>query len=150
MPSSEPEEQQQPAGEGFATAQQDQALERSVSGVKRKEPEKKKHSFKALGHMVMAMKRFSESLNPTYTYGKRTTSTSSGGATRPVTEEGEAVSSSGRAVDRPSMGTGRPTSPADGHEHPKYAYSDRGHKFDFLIKPLPATEEEEAAAHAGK
>ncbi len=33
---------------------------------------------------------------------------------------------------------------ADGHEPVKYAYSSHGHKFDFLLKPLPRSEEEEA------
>lgn len=29
-------------------------------------------------------------------------------------------------------------------EHDKYAFEDHGHRFDFLLKPLPPTEEEEA------
>lgn len=35
-------------------------------------PEKPKTTFKALGNVVLAMKRFQASLNPTYTYGKPT------------------------------------------------------------------------------
>lgn len=30
----------------------------------------------------------------------------------------------------------------------KYAYRDHGHKFDFLLKPLPPTDEEEAPGAA--
>ena len=37
----------------------------------------------------------------------------------------------------------RCSSPPAG-EH--YAYEDRGHKFDFLLKPLPPTEDEEEEA----
>ena len=28
-------------------------------------------------------------------------------------------------------------------EHDKYAFEDHGHRFEFLLKPLPPTEEEE-------
>ena len=38
--------------------------------------------------------------------------------------------------------------PAEAHDHAKYAYNTHGHKFDFLLKPLPPTDEEELeAAH---
>lgn len=35
-----------------------------------------------MGRMVLAMKRFSNSLNPTYTYGKRPSSSTSSGSRR--------------------------------------------------------------------
>ncbi|KAI3428532.1 hypothetical protein D9Q98_007355 [Chlorella vulgaris] len=120
------------------------AVEHSqLSGTKRKEAEpRKKPSFKALGHMVVAMRRFADSLNPTYTYGKRT---SSGGGGKLVSEDSEAavVTSGEKGLDRPPSKSGRPSSP-DVPET-KYAYGHRGHKFDFLIKPLPPTEDEEVA-----
>lgn len=37
----------------------------------KKKPERPKTTFKALGNVVLAMKRFQASLNPTYTYGKQ-------------------------------------------------------------------------------
>jgi len=38
--------------------------------IPKDKPEKSKTTFKALGNVVLAMKRFQASLNPTYTYGK--------------------------------------------------------------------------------
>ena len=38
--------------------------------------------------------------------------------------------------------------PAEAHDHAKYAYNTHGHKFDFLLKPLPPTDEEELEAAA--
>lgn len=127
-----------PAGSAPAL---DYAMERQVSGAKRKEPEQhKKPSFKVVGTLVLAMKRFSESLNPTYTYGKRTSSTSGSGS-KQVPDDVEAVTSGEKRLDRPPSATGRAATP---ESQSKYAYSNRGHKFDFLVKPLPATEGEEA------
>ncbi|PRW44469.1 duf803 domain membrane [Chlorella sorokiniana] len=86
-------------------------------------------SFKVMGRMVMAMKRFSNSLNPTYTYGKRPTSSTSSGSRRATGQEGEGPV------------TSRPTSP---EEKDKYAFPDHGHRMAYLLKPLPPTEDEEA------
>ncbi|KAL4428385.1 hypothetical protein ABPG75_002474 [Micractinium tetrahymenae] len=117
---------------GAQEPQQDAAMKHILSGAKRKELEvpKKRTSFKGVANLVLAMKRFSNAINPTYSYGKRPTSSCSGG--KPATDDQEAVS-------RP-----RPTSPTTLDD--KYAYQDRGHRFDFLLKPLPPTEEEEAVA----
>ncbi|KAI7842963.1 hypothetical protein COHA_003468 [Chlorella ohadii] len=86
-------------------------------------------SFKVMGRMVMAMKRFSNSLNPTYTYGKRPASSTGSG--RVSAQEGEGQ----------GPVTSRPTSP---EEKDKYAFPDHGHRMAYLLKPLPPTEDEEA------
>lgn len=107
-------------------------MQHSLSGTKRKELEvpKKKTSFRGVATVVLAMKRFSNAINPTYSYGKRPTSSCSGG--KAPSDDREAVTSA------------LPTSPTS--QGDKYAYTDHGHRFDFLLKPLPPTEEEEAPA----
>ncbi|KAL4439268.1 hypothetical protein ABPG77_004170 [Micractinium sp. CCAP 211/92] len=108
-------------------------MQHSLSGTKRKELEvpKKKTSFRGVATLVLAMKRFSNAINPTYSYGKRPSSSLSGGKAQ-TSDDREAVSSA------------RPTSPGAPGE--QYAYSDHGHRFDFLLKPLPPTEDEEVPA----
>lgn len=50
----------------------DQECTRDTAGVPQKDQKQKsKTTFKALGNVVLAMKRFQASLNPTYTYGKQ-------------------------------------------------------------------------------
>ena len=52
-------------------------LQGELSGQKRKAPEKPQNRFKVVAQLVMAMNRFTASLNPTYTYGKRTSASGS-------------------------------------------------------------------------
>ncbi|PSC70942.1 elongation factor G [Micractinium conductrix] len=102
--------------------------DKGLAGSKRKDTERPKRSFKVVAQAALAIRKLANSLNPTYTYGKKTASTGSGGI-KHATDDKEVASSA------------RPSSPG---EH--YAYEDRGHKFDFLLKPLPPTEDEEEEA----
>jgi len=92
-----------------------------------------KGKFKIVGQVVMAMRRFQASLNPTYSYGKR----SSDGAEehtdghRVLVQPRAAGTVSGRTTSgRTASGrtlSGRPTSAGQQH----------GYKANLLFRPLP-------------
>ncbi|KAG2448676.1 hypothetical protein HYH02_006033 [Chlamydomonas schloesseri] len=97
------------------------------------ESKKAKPSFKVIGHIVMAMKRFQAALNPTYTYTKRPASPPNHQAAlqaKTMSRTGSGRTASGRTV------SGRD---AQGKHH--------GYKGNMLFKPLPAlpTEQETQA-----
>eukprot|EP00198_Chlamydomonas_reinhardtii_P013160 XP_001702497.1 predicted protein [Chlamydomonas reinhardtii] len=92
-----------------------------------------KPSFKVIGHIVMAMKRFQAALNPTYTYTKRPASPPNPQAVlqaKTMSRTGSGRTTSGRTV------SGRD---AQGKHH--------GYKGNMLFKPLPtlAAEQETQA-----
>ncbi|KDD75724.1 hypothetical protein H632_c528p0 [Helicosporidium sp. ATCC 50920] len=93
--------------------------------VKRAKPQRT--SFKVVGHLVMAMKRFQDSLNPTYTYGKRTPTSS-------INQDGDTADDS--VVSQPSP------SSDDKKKGDNSYYSSRGHKTDLIFKSLPALDGE--------
>lgn len=106
-----------------------------LSGQKRKAPEKKQNRFKVVAQLVMAMQRFQASLNPTYTYGKRPSS--SGSVERKVVDSGEAAvtSSLGNALPRSASPAG-----SKGERRTTETFKDRGHKTDLIFRPLPRPE----------
>lgn len=101
------------------------------------QPSSTKGRFKIVGRVVMAMKRFQASLNPTYSYGKR--SSDGGGVVEQTDGHRVLVQPAGRASGTVSGRTtsgrtasgrtlsGRPTSPGQHH----------GHKGNLLFRPLP-------------
>lgn len=81
-------------------------------------------TFKVVGSMVMAMKKFQNALNPTYEYGKRKSSSGDG------SEMAEGPSSrvlSGRTPSGRPISSGRTSVPGAQH----------GFKGNLLFKPLP-------------
>jgi hypothetical protein len=124
-------------GDEPSTLDQDQATTKVVTAQARlsrerdehttscgtKEEQKPKTTFRALGNVVLAMQRFKNSLNPTYTYGKRTPSP---------------TSSLSRSTGECETGDSQTIQ----HQHQQYAYSDRGHRSSLLLAPLPKGEEE--------
>lgn len=101
-----------------------------------------KGRFKLIGHVVMAMRRFQASLNPTYEYGKRPSDNGPVEVVDPLTNRvtvqpkagsGDMRSSSGRNSGRTTSGrtaSGRPTSAGQHH----------GYKGNLLFRPLPDPE----------
>jgi len=89
--------------------------------------------FKKVSTLVIAMNRFKSSLNPTYTFGKRSDSQGS-------------FNSSGR--DSPEVcspqGSAPITSQPEGGLDPAgRVYSSRGHKTSYILRPLPAADNEQ-------
>ncbi|KAG2433045.1 hypothetical protein HXX76_008772 [Chlamydomonas incerta] len=82
-----------------------------------------KPSFKVIGHIVMAMRRFQAALNPTYTYTKRPASPpnhQAGLHAKEMARTGSGRTTSGRTA------SGRDS---QGKHH--------GYKGNMLFKPLP-------------
>lgn len=96
-------------------------------------PSTTKGKFKIYGKVVMAMKRFQASLNPTYSYGKRTSDSSveQTDGHRVLVQPKAAGATSGRQTSgRTASGrtaSGRPTSAGQHH----------GYKGSLLFRPLP-------------
>lgn len=90
--------------------------------------------FKAVSTLVIAMNRFKASLNPTYTFGKR--SESQGSLNSSGRDSPEVYSPQGSAAL-----TSHPTE--GGLESAGRVYSSRGHKTSYLLRPLPPTENEQ-------
>lgn len=95
--------------------------------------------FKVVGHLVLAMKRFQDSINPTYTYGKKPKESS---PVLPnavlVQPKGKSLSSASptRSGDRATSGrtaSGRPLATSANHH---------GHKAALLFSPLNSKEEQ--------
>ncbi|BDA44842.1 hypothetical protein COCOBI_06-3200 [Coccomyxa sp. Obi] len=97
------------------------------------------HRFKVVSQLVIAMKRFQASLNPTYTYGKRPASSSSSGsgavagsfkknATSPEPVQEVTSGSFARQFSRP----GEPGAPKVPRK-----YDAHGNKTNFVFRPLP-------------
>lgn len=104
-----------------------------------KQPPKAPGRFKVVSKVVMAMRRFQASLNPTYEYGKRPSDTDAEEQVgpnhvhvKPATPSGR-VTSGRNASGRTS--SGRPLSA--GHQH--------GHKGNLLLRPLPPLQKVETS-----
>lgn len=107
--------------------------------MKRKDVDRStSHRFKVVSQLVIAMKRFQGSLNPTYTYGKRPASSGSSGggavagsfkkdATSPEPVQEVTSGSFARQFSRP----GEPGAP----KAPRHDF--HGNKTNFLFRPLP-------------
>lgn len=78
--------------------------------------ERPRRSFKAIGNLVLAMKRFQAALNPTYTYGKQSSAS-------PIVHH-----------DNPSPGV---SIHSQGNSSQRHCFPDRGHKGSLLMQPLP-------------
>lgn len=78
--------------------------------------ERPRRSFKAIGNLVLAMKRFQAALNPTYTYGKQSSAS-------PVVHHDN--SSPGVSIH------------SQGNSSQRHCFADRGHKGSLLMQPLP-------------
>ncbi|CAL8469416.1 g8957 [Coccomyxa elongata] len=108
--------------------------------MKRKDVESStSHRFKVVSQLVIAMKRFQGSLNPTYTYGKRPASSSSSGsgavagsfkkgATSPEPVQEATSGSFARQFSRP----GEPGAPKVPRKHDVH-----GNRTNILFRPLP-------------
>lgn len=94
-----------------------------------------KGRFKIVAQMIIAMRRFQASLNPTYTYGKQQRSVLSSHSGPDKAHDGEPDVTSRAFTKSASLESRRGGKAAHPAEH--YAYADRGHRTDFLFKPLP-------------
>lgn len=94
-----------------------------------------KKSFKVVGHLVMAMRRFQASLNPTYTFGKR----ASEQAGEQVLTNKRPASPSPRSTERNVASTSARRISRFSRDQPateKKVYPTRGHKASYLFMPL--------------
>ncbi|KAK9815917.1 hypothetical protein WJX72_011955 [[Myrmecia] bisecta] len=85
--------------------------------------------FKALGHLVLAMKRFQAGLNPTVDFGKK----------REEVEPPVAVSTKDTRI-KSSRPAAAPAASSPPHAKMAKTYSTRGHKTAYLFTNLPAPE----------
>ncbi|GLC68753.1 hypothetical protein PLESTF_000733100 [Pleodorina starrii] len=95
----------------------------------------KKPSFKLIGNLVLAMKRFQAALNPTYDYGANKRSSSPvNGVPRGRTMSGPARAASARTASGVAKTlSGRPDNAGKQH----------GYKGNLLFKPLPPLSSEQ-------
>eukprot|EP00877_Chromochloris_zofingiensis_P000010 jgi/Chrzof1/10009/Cz04g23250.t1 len=106
------------------------------------QPSKTAGKFKVMGHLVLAMKRFQASLNPTYTFGKRT---SDSGASEMQVHQTKVLVQPKSLSNIPSSvrtGSGRTTSGRTVSGRPTSAGKQHGYKGNLLFRPLPPVENE--------
>ncbi|KXZ48609.1 hypothetical protein GPECTOR_26g512 [Gonium pectorale] len=107
---------------------------------------KKPPTFKAIGNLVLATKRFLNALNPSYDYGKRSTSPTINGVPSGRLAASNRLASARSASARTPSGV-----PGSGMKtlsgRPEVAGKQHGFKGNLLFKPLPplASEQETTA-----